>query len=142
MRFRVERESDRQLLTDDGRRNCNPPTRLTRKSDARTLPRVVNFLAPRRAFVTKIRRGGRVAVELTGPSVARSGAAYPEGEPQWLARSVCRRFELPQAACGCLTRGCDPIQPFRCWALRAVALRAAASKRSPRGPETDVEGGG
>ena len=56
----------------------------------------------------------------TGPSVVRSGAADPEDEPQWLARSSCRRFQLPQAASGCLTRGCDldptvPALGASCW---------------------------
>jgi hypothetical protein len=77
-----------------------------------------------------------------GPSVARFGATDPEVEPQWLALIVgAGVFEWPRAVSGCLTPAAILIQPSRSECFLALALGAGATKRSPRGPETDVEGG-
>lgn len=66
-------------------------------------------------------------VGVTGPSVARSGAADPEVEPQWLALIVhAGAVEWPRAVSGCLAPAAIVIQPSRCRVPFALALGAGA----------------
>jgi hypothetical protein len=114
-----------------------------RKLDARGCSRARRQLPERRAECSMTtRRRGSCAKKFAGPSVARSDAADPEVEPQWLALIVhAGAFEWPRAVSGCLTPAAILIQPSRSGRVLALALGAEATKRSPRGPETDVEGG-
>ena len=79
---------------------------------------------------------------LTGPIGDARRAADRENEPQWLTLIAhAGILKWPRAASRCLVPAAILIQPSRSGAASRRGPQDGSSKRSPRGPGTDVEGG-
>jgi hypothetical protein len=146
-KIRVEPMTARQLLLPDGVGGlCVRAARLVRLfRRAGLMPaRIVN-LRGAAATSRMPRTSPTVALTsgVTGPSVARSGAADSEVAPLRSALvACCRCHELPPAVSGCLVPAATCFHRSGDLGLApARALGATSAKHGPRGPGIDVDGG-